>query len=474
LIRRTIILLVVLGISIIANGQNVYFNNTYDVGLNANGITSVIQDPSDSSYLVTGNYPTFPGQNMYVMRLDQYGDTLWSKHYGDSLHELYSGSKNSISLIGNGFLVVGSVSDTSGYTNSILLKFNHDGDTVFTRRYDYSEWDIFRASHTIDDNQILMVGSTRSGSSYDLLLVKVDSLGSEIWQQQYGTTTGWESGYSVDHDGTNILVGGGKRNSSGGAGEIYMVKTDLQGNQEWEETFGQTDEAFGSVQICDDGNYLAVGSSIPDTSNNRHSLLAKITPNKVKLWEKVFPISGGKEDVFGDAVTLTNGDVVATGQTWNDEVPDYYVGFIIRTNSEGEMIWKRDFQGRNKHTYVFDMEQTLDGGFVVAGYVSPDDIYTQDGWVIKLDSMGCEMDSCWYTGVDVVNEGENKLNIFPNPARDMLTVLNLNQQEIAVYNLTGKREAVLAIDNQINVSYLPNGIYFLQVGEETRKFVISR
>ena len=83
--------------------------------------------------------------------------------------------------------------------------------------------------------------------------------------------------------------------------------------------------------------------------------------------------------------------------------------------------------------------------------------------------------TCWVTSVGFAeNEEDNSVELFPNPATTMLTVSNHDDQIISVYNLIGQRQEAMVSEDVLDVSHLPNGIYFLQVGKETKKFVISR
>lgn len=78
------------------------------------------------------------------------------------------------------------------------------------------------------------------------------------------------------------------------------------------------------------------------------------------------------------------------------------------------------------------------------------------------------------------------LNISPNPAQDYIDVylgksqLSLsNSNVLNIYNIYGESVSALVLQNQLNqhtidISTLPSGIYFLQIGLERKKFIILR
>ena len=218
------------------------FNNSYDFTGGPEGITSfVIETQEDSSYIVTGSYPTYPGRNFYIMKVSSIGDTVWSKHYGNGYDGYYVGQTNSINQVDtNKFIVAGSVNDTLGNTIGIIYMFNQSGDTLFTKRFNFTGEPIFNSTYVISPDSVLVVGYTWIGTGdVDIIAMCIDSLGNVRWQNTYGGAGTNEYGYDITANGNTILIGGRKD------GDIYVVKCDLQGIQIWDETFGQSYSDFG-------------------------------------------------------------------------------------------------------------------------------------------------------------------------------------------------------------------------------------
>ena len=218
----------------------------------------------------------------------------------------------------------------------------------------------------------------------------------------------------------------------------------------------------------------------PDTANSAYGYLAKITPIQNVLWEKVYPFNYQETDAINDAIQLPSGEIIAAGQYFNKESPDYYEAFLLKTDENGEEVWRRTYKGREgAHTYVFDMEKTADNGFAICGYVYPDGVNSQDGWLLKVDSMGCLVEGCGNTGFMEITDNENgELFIYPNPASFQFTIENsqLEIGDLRIINVLGEevyRKTISSYATNIDVFNLKNGVYFVTFGNKQAKLIVS-
>jgi hypothetical protein len=104
--------------------------------------------------------------------------------------------------------------------------------------------------HSID-NGIVMAGFTDLGAgSASFLLIKTDSVGTEMWTKTYSASV-YDTAYCViEHSIDNGFVLAG-RTSSWGAGswDIMLVKTDSVGVEMWTKTFGGTSSDYGEFVV---------------------------------------------------------------------------------------------------------------------------------------------------------------------------------------------------------------------------------
>jgi hypothetical protein len=126
--------------------------------------------------------------------------------------------------------------------------------------------DVGESVQQTTDGGYIITGSTHSyGNGYgysDVYLLKTDVYGVEQWSQTLGGTN-YEEGYSIQQttDGGYIITGG-KGGGNGNSEDVYLIKTDVNGVELWSQTFGGTDDDEGkSVQQTTDGGYIITGTT---------------------------------------------------------------------------------------------------------------------------------------------------------------------------------------------------------------------
>jgi len=221
----------------------------------------------------------------------------------------------------------------------------------------------------------------------DMLLIKTDSQGNEQWIQIFGGN-GEDEGFSVQQtiDGGFIITGYtdvGVYNY-----DVWLIKTNSQGNEEWNQTFGGNSENGGfSIQLTTDGGYIITGG------NNNDVWLIKTDSQGNEEWNKTY---SGK---YGFSIKqTTDGGYIITGVDYSYETYSYDI-LLIKTDSQGNEEWTRTF-GESYHDRGYSVQQTADGGYIVAGATNEDSDYGLfgDAILIKTDSQGNEEWNKTYSG----------------------------------------------------------------------------
>jgi hypothetical protein len=223
-----------------------------------------VDQAPDSGFIVAGGTYSFGAgrPNIYAVRTDAQGDTLWTKTYGGA------GEDYAFSVAAtrdSGFMVCGwTRSYGVGMADIYLIKTDARGDTEWTRTYGGAEDDYGHAVRQTADGGYIIAGSTLSFGAglADFYLVRINPSGDTLWTRTYGGDSS-DLGHSVEltEDGGFIMAG---QTSSFGAGnwDAWLVKTDSLGDTLWTQTVGDTgDDRCYSVQKTSDRGYIVAGST---------------------------------------------------------------------------------------------------------------------------------------------------------------------------------------------------------------------
>lgn len=182
----------------------------------------------DGGYIMAGNIGTAVGAaDVYIIRTNALGDTLWTKSYGNPQQP--DGAWDIKQTVDSGFILVGVTYNSLVY-NVYLIKTDSVGDTLWTKSY-YSVFDqvAYSVEQTSDGGYIIggIIIDMQSGN-YDVYLIKTDGLGDTLWTKQFGGNMP-DNGYFVRQtkDGGYIICG---VSSSFGNGGTYLIKTNSMGN----------------------------------------------------------------------------------------------------------------------------------------------------------------------------------------------------------------------------------------------------
>lgn len=173
-----------------------------------------------------------------------------------------------------------------------------------------------------------------------------------------------------------------------GAGQTVIVDFTLQtqGAQQvvWQKTFGGSDDDRArSVQETIDGGYVVAGYTW-SPSKWEDVYILKLDARGNKLWEKTF---GGSDNDGAWSIQQTNdGGYVVAGYTSSFGAGSYDV-YVLKLDATGTKVWEKTFGG-SYDDRAYCIQQTRDGGYIVAGYTSSFGVGNYDVYIIKMDANG--------------------------------------------------------------------------------------
>jgi len=224
-------------------------------------------------------------------------------------------------------------------------------------------------------------------------LIKTDSVGIEEWNRTFGGAN-YDRGYSVQqtNDG-GYIVAGCTYSFGAGSFDVWLIKTNSIGIEEWNHTFGGISEDWGySLQQTNDSGYIITGYTDSYGAGESDVWLIKTNSVGIEEWNRTFGVSTYDRSY---SVQQTNDEgYIITGYTlaYDGDEASCDV-WLIKTDSDGNIEWDQTFGGNsvpNKFDMGYSVQQTIDGGYIIAGDTEIYFVSKSDVWLIKTDSSGNE------------------------------------------------------------------------------------
>jgi len=236
------------------------------------------------------------------------------------------------------------------------------------------------------DGGYIVAGSTASfgAGSSDIFLIKTDANGNIQWAKTYRGTYR-DSAFSVQQtsDGGYIVAG---ETSSFGAGypDAFLIKTDADGNIIWAKTYGGTStDGATSVQQTSDGGYIVAAEILSFGAGSWDIFLIKTDAYGNVQWAKTYGGTGA--DIPISVQQTSDGGYIVAGFTDSFGAGERDI-FLIKTDANGNIIWAKTYGG-TYWDYAFSVQQTSDGGYIVASSTLSFGT-SNDFFLIKTDANG--------------------------------------------------------------------------------------
>ena len=301
---------------------------SHTFGGNGTDVGRCAQQTSDGGYIIGGSSNSFStGGNdydVYLIKTDEFGNEQWNRTFGDSLGQFAEWVQQTPD---GGYIITGQAIGTTSVWDVLLLKTDDSGNEIWTHTFDISYADCGETVKLTQDGGYIIAGWTDSGSS-NALLLKTDSLGNEIWHHSYGggASDHGECGQQTMDGG--YIIAGWTQCFGAGSYDVYLVKTDSAGSEQWSHTYGWRLVENGlSVQQTLDSGYIIAG------------------------WTT--SAGAGAEDFY-----------------------------LVKTDSTGSEQWSYTFGGESQDI-AWSIQQTQDTGYIIAGYTYSYGAGSNDVYLIK-------------------------------------------------------------------------------------------
>jgi hypothetical protein len=305
----------------------------------------------------------------------------------------------------NGYiLVIETTKFGNGDFDIWLIKTDENGNIEWETTFGGSEneWPLFVKQTT--DNGYMIVGITESYSvgNKDAWLIKTDSNGSEEWNRTYGGVA-FDHGYTGFETNDGYIIGGGTKSFGAGDFDYWVIKTDMNGNEIWNKTYGGSgaDEGRRMRQTSDDG-YIISGFIWPTKLFQKGCCyLVKIDEDGNLEWDKHI-YYGNRHGVLRAIQQTNDGGYILAGEANVINLFNLlYLGggdiWLVKTDINGNIEWEKTIGRTFLEDGAFDVEITDDGGYLIAGFTrgiggvikqSPIEPPLSTAWLVKTDADG--------------------------------------------------------------------------------------
>ena len=239
-----------------------------------------------------------------------------------------------------------------------------------------------------DDGGYIVAGTmgvVASGNS-DIWLMKLSATGRIEWQSSYGGPDSEESFWIDQTSDGGYIVAGYSISFSSGSKDVLILKLTQNGAIEWQRTYGGADsEEALSIEQTNDGGYIVTGYIDSVTDVLKEMLLMKLDANGNINWQRAY--SNGDSAIASSVQQTNDGGYIVAGETNLVSHGDIWV---LKLFSNGTIEWQRSYGGASKESfYISNIQQTNDGGYILAGSTysfsgTGDSIW----WIVKLSSFG--------------------------------------------------------------------------------------
>jgi len=220
-----------------------------------------------------------------------------------------------------------------------------------------------------------------SGSK-DMWIIKLTSIGDIEWQRSYGGSAE-ECAYSIQQTSDDGYIVAGFTGEWGDSLKFLLLKLSATGDIEWQPTYGMglMNEAR-SVQQTSDGGYIVAGFT--EQFGSRDFWILKLSATGDSEWQDV--LGGSSDDSPSSIKQTTDGGYIVAGETRSFGAEDRDL-WALKLSSGGRVEWERSYGGAFTE-YARSIQQTIDGGYIVAGMTSGWPNTSSSAWILKLSSNG--------------------------------------------------------------------------------------
>jgi len=380
-----------------------------------------------------------------LFAIAQAPEQLWVQTYGGDGRESFGSAirTNEGGLALAGFTSSGLESGTDIY----FVVTDEEGEIIISESYTEGKYDNCYSLFQTSDSGFILAGITivDDNEYSDILLVKLDNNGNQEWSNTFGGDNLDRCNSVIEADEGGYLICAYTRLYGNGERDVWIIKTDENGDQVWSSTFGDFGSDVGtSVYQSEDGGFTLTGYFEHEVNHRSPDLLViKIDEDGENLRTDTYD-EGDSE--YGQSILENedNGYSIA-GIRWVNDW-SYGYNYLVRLDSDGNKLWSKTYVNELGSVVCNSHCQTNDGGYALAGYVYYDESDQNDFILLKTepDTVGVGLDdiillpqtiflsppfpnpfnSATTIHYGLTNAGKITINVFDNSGRQLVQLFD--------------------------------------------------
>jgi len=283
-----------------------------------------------------------------------------------------------------------------------------------------SLWSLIEGSPAMDlagevqqttDGGYILVGTYNNDPMMltgDVYMLKTDVNGNITWTRNHNWGPGAWSGRSIQQttDGGYIIAGGVLLDMMASINYALLIKTDANGDTVWTRNNSDYPDSYHNIFVRQlaDGGYIVSGTKVGPgmMMTADEAVLTKFDADGDTVWTRLY---GGDNYAYrgGPLLLTADGGYIVAGITMETEMMAYADAYIFKTNSDGDLMWTRTFSAGDVNQIPTFIQHTADGGYIIVGGKSGGMV--SEAFLMKLDINGDAEWTSYYAGV-----GEEMIN----------------------------------------------------------------
>ena len=314
------------------------------------------------------------------------GNPQWQKNYGGNKMEI---GWSIMELPDKGYLLHGSTSKDSTNDDILILRLDNAGDILWQKTYGNEKYERTTQLLPTSDNNYLLIGQRNiDKTNIDSYIFKIDTAGNLLWEKTFGGALIERTYYGAETANGDYLITGSILPYKNNKADILLMRLTANGELKWTKFYGTENvhDIAHSFSANKDKNKFTLTGYIESSNPGIHDGLFMQLDEHGNVGLQKTHHTGDDLRLMHSEETK-DGGFIATGFTRKDISKDTHDAVLLRFSSSGETNWIKTFGADEKDDQGYWVITNLDGGFILTGYTHT---YGKNGdmWIIKTDVSG--------------------------------------------------------------------------------------